>query len=256
MHESAHLFIESVVETFELEGPIYEFGFSQGARSAKGSSPVNRFIDIGYVGKDLRERAEIERLEGLSALPYPSESARTICSINVLEHVDDPRRAMEEMIRLLAPGGILLVCTSLHPAQSGPVGHYWRMTPQGIERLLHPLEATLVGWQGADSSPHTVFGIGCKAPVPVTFLPAARRFLDMIQQRFRDAERAARQQGRWKRWLWQWAHSKKRRQQQSERHRAQFALQFAMDDRVSLQHLLWDGDPTAGNTGTRIDFIQ
>ena len=46
--------------------------------------------------------ARVERL------PWPDESFDLVVSNNVLEHVGDPREALQEMYRVAAPGGVLL----------------------------------------------------------------------------------------------------------------------------------------------------
>jgi SAM-dependent methyltransferase len=256
MQESVNLFVQSVVEAFDLQGPIYEFGYSPGRAAGKASSPVHCAIDIGYVGSDLREDVEIDRLEELSRLPYPSGSARTVSCLNVLEHVYEPQRAVDEILRLLAPGGILLLSTSLHSEASKPLGNYWRISPQGIERLLEPLEATLVAWQGPEQSPHTVFGIGCKGPVPSTFLAGIRPFLEGIERRLDEAAQQTRRSTRLRNWLWGWTRSQAERQRRSQRHQLRFALHFPMDHRVNLPHVLLGTPLLDGKTGTRVNFLE
>lgn len=254
MHESVHAFVHSVVESFELKGPVYEFGCSHSPSTAKTSTSLNCFIDIGYVGCDVRQGAEIEQLEELSSLPYPSESARTICCINVLERLFEPQRAMQEMLRLLAPGGVVVVCASALRDSSGTPGHYWQVTPQGLQRLLSPLAATLLGWQGPEQAPHTVFGLGCKGPIPPQFLASGRRFLEVLQHRFDTAAEQARRAGRLRRWLWGWTHSSAERQRTAQAHHAHFAFHFPLGTKLDLQQVLLEASQPEISSGSRIDF--
>lgn len=253
MHESVRAYLQSVIEAFELEGPVYEFGYTPSRGTPHASATLRSLIDIGYVGSDLEQKAEVDQLEELSSLPYPSASARTICSINVLERLFEPQRAIDEMIRILAPGGLLLLCASLQPERHGAVDHYWQVTPQGLERLLSPLEATLLGWQGAEQAPHTVFGIGCKGPVPSQFLSSTRRFVDALERRCEAAQRT-RRSARLRRWLWSWLGKRTERARTAQHCQTHFALHFPLAHKLELQHVLLDDAQPGSSTGSRIDF--
>jgi len=59
-------------------------------------------------------------------LPYASNTFDTIISNEVIEHVDDDKMAVNEMVRILKPGGILVIFC---PNRWYPVeqhGHYWK----------------------------------------------------------------------------------------------------------------------------------
>ncbi|MDW8065740.1 MAG: class I SAM-dependent methyltransferase [Anaerolineae bacterium] len=60
------------------------------------------------------------------ALPYPDNTFDIVLSHEVIEHVADDRQAVAEMVRVLRPGGrILLFCPNRwFPFETH--GHYWR----------------------------------------------------------------------------------------------------------------------------------
>jgi len=60
------------------------------------------------------------------ALPYRTNRFDTIISNEVLEHVQDDRRTLQEMARILKPGGrIVIFCPNRwYPFETH--GHYWR----------------------------------------------------------------------------------------------------------------------------------
>jgi SAM-dependent methyltransferase len=67
---------------------------------------------IDYVSVDLDDPAAMEHFD-ITDIPHPDGSFDVILCIHVLEHVDDDRRAMRELHRILAPGGFAIVLVPL-----------------------------------------------------------------------------------------------------------------------------------------------
>ena len=65
-------------------------------------------------------------LGACEALPYPGDSFDLVLSHEVLEHVNDDRQAVAEMVRVLRPGGraVVFAPNRLYPFETH--GHYWR----------------------------------------------------------------------------------------------------------------------------------
>ncbi len=79
------------------------------------------------------ERAEDAQTQTPHALvaaaefaPYPANTFDTVLSHEVLEHVNDDRQAVGEMVRVLKPGGrvVVFVPNRWYPFETH--GHYWR----------------------------------------------------------------------------------------------------------------------------------
>jgi SAM-dependent methyltransferase len=51
------------------------------------------------------------RVAPLEAIPYPDEEFDVAVCLDVLEHVDDERRSLDELFRVLRPGGTLILTT-------------------------------------------------------------------------------------------------------------------------------------------------
>jgi SAM-dependent methyltransferase len=60
------------------------------------------------------------------SLPYPGDYFDTILSSDVIEHVADDRLAALEMVRVLRPGGRLILFTPNRWYPFETHGHYWR----------------------------------------------------------------------------------------------------------------------------------
>jgi SAM-dependent methyltransferase len=56
-----------------------------------------------------------------AALPFASASFELVCALDTLEHVEDDARALRELLRVLRPGGTLLLTVPAFPALWGNV---------------------------------------------------------------------------------------------------------------------------------------
>jgi len=238
MHRHVQAVIQTAVETFDLAAPIYEFGFATNAGPAGAAPPC--------------DGTEIERLDQLARLPFPDGAARTVIAINTLEHVFDPRRAADELIRILAPGGMLLIASESDPLMPLSPDHYWRPTPRAMQRVLAGLEATLVGWQGAERFAHSLFGIGCKRPVAGTFVSGVNRFLDRFQHRLDRLAAEVSWSQRLKRLLLGWTRGPTERRQHRDYYQSRFTLHLPLGPQ--FKHQLLGPGPPEQKTGTRLDL--
>ncbi|NUQ62128.1 MAG: methyltransferase domain-containing protein [Pirellulales bacterium] len=237
MHDSIDAFIQSAAEALELEAPVYEFCCVQGRGSREGALPGNFCVGIGSLDQDAAEGTELDWVDDVARLPYANGAARTIACTNVLEHVHEPQRAVDEMLRVLGPGGLLLVSTSLAAHASASPGLHWRPTPHRLLELLSPVEASMVGWLGSDQSPHTYFAVGCKAPAPASLAGGMQRLIHRLPTRLDEAARRSRGSGRLRRVLLGWMRTKAGRQRERDWYKAKFILHMPADERFQHQLL-------------------
>ncbi|MFH1922841.1 MAG: methyltransferase domain-containing protein [Planctomycetota bacterium] len=278
MQEHLRAFLGSVSEAFPLAEPIYEFGYGPGFDATGGQMPKAALPGKGHLACREAEPAVVERLEDLARLPFPDGAARTVIAIHALERTFEPHRAVEEMIRILAPGGILVLSSQSAAQSPESANRYWHPTPGAIQRLLAGLEATLIGWQGDDGNPHTLFGIAAKPPVAEAFFAGAGRFLDGFQKRLDEIAARAGWWPRLKRRLMEWKQGRQpgdtgvpfsqtaQRNFKAEKriaisprsagssHKAQFVLHLPVPDR--LKHRLLASCLPEENLGTRLDTTQ
>jgi ubiquinone/menaquinone biosynthesis C-methylase UbiE len=74
----------------------------------------------------------------IHALPLKDNSVDAVVCIAVLEHVEDPKKAMSEMYRVLKPGGKLFLYVPFlyyYHAEVGYYKDYWRFTKDALELL-------------------------------------------------------------------------------------------------------------------------
>ena len=118
------------------------------ARHASG----RRTLDIGAqngpygalfpdrVGLDIRPGIGVRVIGDAQALGIRSAAFEIILCTEVLEHLPEPQAAVDEMFRVLEPGGLLLLTTRfLFPIHDAP-HDYFRFTKYGLRHLLRRFE--------------------------------------------------------------------------------------------------------------------
>lgn len=109
---------------------ILEAGCGQGAYAGqfrRRFSPHVEAFDLEFARVQMARRETPHALVAAAeALPYRSNYFDTVLSNEVIEHVADDRAAVGEMVRVLKPGGrIVLFCPNRwYPVEQH--GHYWK----------------------------------------------------------------------------------------------------------------------------------
>lgn len=228
MRDDVRQFVAIAANAFRLSGPVYEFGsyLVDGQGDRGDLRPL--FAGKPYFGCDMRSGPGVDRVEDLAQLNLPDGVAKTIICVDTLEHVFEIRRAIEEMLRVLAPGGILLIAAPFDFYIHNHPSDYWRITPSCLERMLSPLAAVAIGSQGVESSPHTVFAVAGKGPVDPSFA-AGYETLALEMRRYLQARSAAIPWSRRaKRWLRRWTQSRGERRRAEEYFASRFSLQMRL----------------------------
>lgn len=250
MRDLVRAMVELAAPALELRGPVFEFGSLLVEGQEFQANLRNIFPGQPYCGCDMRPGPGVDRVEDLAQLNLPDGSARTILCLETLEHVFEARRGVEEMLRVLAPGGVIVLSTPLDFRLHNYPDDYWRLTPTCMDRLLAPLAATVIGSVGIEKFPHTVFAIGAKAPVPSGFTAGVNRLLEEYQL-WLTGEQARQRRRQWWRWaLTSWAWRKGERRKWREQFEARFWLR--MPSGTSLTDLARGALPV-GRGRSRID---
>jgi SAM-dependent methyltransferase len=228
MRDNVRAFVAAAAEVFPLAGPVFEFGSYVVPGQEHIGDLRGLFHGRKYVGCDMREGPGVDRVEDLGRLTIADDSLPTVVCVETLEHVFEVRRAVDEIIRVLAPGGIVMISTPFNFYLHNYPGDYWRLTPSCLQGLLAPLGATAVGWQGVDSFPHTVFALGCKAPVPSWFGERFGRFTSSFSHKLRALEAAEPWKKKFKRRLTGLFRSKGERRREQSYYRSQWIGSFTV----------------------------
>ena len=62
----------------------------------------------------MRPGPGVDRVEDVTAIRLPDDSAGTVLCIETFEHVFEVRRAFDEVFRLLKPGGVFVITSPLN----------------------------------------------------------------------------------------------------------------------------------------------
>ncbi len=166
MRQAVKDFVSIAATTLPVEGTIYEFGALQVAGQEGFADMRPLFPGKKYVGTDMREGPGVDRVLDLHRIDVPSESVGAVLCLDTLEHVEYPHTALEEIHRILRPGGIAVISSVMSfPIHDHPYD-YWRFTPEGFRSLLKPFAHSFVGFAGEELLPHIVVGVGFKGAPP------------------------------------------------------------------------------------------
>jgi SAM-dependent methyltransferase len=137
--------------TYAVRAPLARW-LRDEAKRAHDDLGAYRLLDVGcgqkpyeplfapyvasYIGVDPVENPHAELKGTIENLPVEDGTFDVVLCSQVLEHCDDPARAIAELHRVTAPGGRLLLSTHgvqvYHPS---PVD-YWRWTHAGLEKVV------------------------------------------------------------------------------------------------------------------------
>lgn len=162
MRKSLWKYVNIVLDTLPLAEPIYEFGSYQVEDSGQDADLRPLFAGKNYVGCDMRAGPGVDKVLNLHHIDLPDNTAGTVFLMDTLEHVEYPHQAVNEVYRILKPGGVLVMSSVLDFFIHETPNDFWRFTPDAFRSLLKPFKQSHVGWYGPDYFPQTVVGIGIK----------------------------------------------------------------------------------------------
>ena len=120
-----------------------------------GSGP--RIISQEVTNVDIHPYIGVDIVADICAVPLPDDSVQGVISENMLEHVEDPQKAVAEMYRLLAPGAVAYIeAPFLYPFHASP-SDFHRWSREGLKKLFIEFEMVELGVRGGPFSALNTF---------------------------------------------------------------------------------------------------
>lgn len=90
----------------------------------------------GYLGLDVAPGTNVSLVADAHVLPIATESLDGVLMVSVLEHLYDPVRAIEQVARVLKPGGVYFSYAPFYHSYHASPHDYFRFTQEGYRHLL------------------------------------------------------------------------------------------------------------------------
>ena len=128
---------------------------------------ATQFVDISVPALTILRAHGASAMLGLvSSLPFATGTFDLVCTLDIVEHVDDDDAALSEIARVAAPGAVLLLSAPLHPSRwtafDDFVGHRRRYEPHDLLAKLarHGLSVERSGVYGMQPRSSKLLDIG------------------------------------------------------------------------------------------------
>lgn len=130
------LWLDRILSHFtpEMTGIVVDLGGKRANKRGCFHPPEEQATLWVYINLEMTTRPDI--FADVMAAPLPAQSADVILCTEVLEHLSHPEACVEEIQRLLKPGGLALVSTPfLYPIHADPYD-FQRFTFDGLKLLF------------------------------------------------------------------------------------------------------------------------
>jgi SAM-dependent methyltransferase len=152
-HEIAQTDLVSENDTGHVPHPIMQYAFERGGWGLDCGSGQKKYRHERLIQVEIVPYSNVDVLAVNQSLPFADNTFDVVFSLDVLEHVDDPMLSANELIRVLKPGGIMLVDIPFMQCEHGYPHHYFNMTRMGFRKLFKDKLEVLTHFVPASGQP-------------------------------------------------------------------------------------------------------
>jgi len=102
-----------------------------GCRTSRYNTAFSNKVNL-----DIRSGPQVDVVGDAHALPFDEATFDCIICAEVLEHLHTPTQAIDEMYRVLKPGGRIILTTRFMFPQHGATGDYFRFSIPALQHLF------------------------------------------------------------------------------------------------------------------------
>ncbi|MEO5345217.1 MAG: class I SAM-dependent methyltransferase [Magnetococcus sp. YQC-9] len=125
------------------------------------------------------------RIAPAQQIPWPDGSFDAVISSDVIEHVSQPRAMLEEIRRVLVPGGYAVISTPIRYKEFFAPEHVIEWFPQEYETLIREYFPESRFWKSHPIFLEELFGISKKARLMINLISLHRNPFSGFSEKFK-----------------------------------------------------------------------
>src|SRR5512135_356734 len=129
--DELHGFFNRCLRSHPFSGPVLEIGAGRDRYVRTLFSRKHKVVTVNIYPSNV-----VDHIASVARLPFGDRTFGCVVCAHVLEHVDAPGQALDEIARVLKPNGLLILVSPFSCAVHNKPYDLWRFTEEGLRHLL------------------------------------------------------------------------------------------------------------------------